>query len=181
MSQTKKKGLLASIPPRVRVAIALAIIAILAVLSFFAPPEKDASNVTGDTLPETVTVTRAVGTLSVNHSIQINNVKITVTQVAEAASFSDDTKRGGIYTVRVGLQEQKMGTQQAPTGIDYSSQARLVLADGQVIRPKLINLPPVVLPNSPQVGYIDFPVSSQVDLASLAFRVGNGETVAFSG
>ncbi len=59
MSQTKKKGLLASIPPRVRVAIALAIIAILAVLSFFAPPEKDATNVTGDTLPETVTVTHA--------------------------------------------------------------------------------------------------------------------------
>lgn len=181
MSQTKKKGPLASIPPRARVAIALAIIAILAVLSFFAPPEKDASNVTGDTLPETVTVTHAVGTLSVNHSIQINNVKITVTQVAEAASFSDDTKHGGVYTVRVGLQEQQMGTEQAPTGIDYPTQARLILSDGQVISPKLVNIPPVVLPNSPKVGYIDFPVSGQVDLSSLAFRMGNGETVAFRG
>ena len=180
MSQTKKKGLLASIPPRARIAIALGIIAILAVLSFFAPPEKDASNVTGDTPPETVTVTHAVSTLSVNHSINYNNVQITVTQVAEAASFSDDSKRGGVYTVRVGLQEKQMGTGQAPIGIDYPSQARLVLANGQVISPKLVDIAPVVLPNSPQVGYIDFPVSSQVDLSSLSFRMGSGGTVVFS-
>lgn len=181
MSQTKKKGLLASIPPRVRVAIALAIIAILAILSFFAPPEKDATNVTGDTLPETVTVTHAVNTLGVNRSIHFNNVQITVTQVAEAASFSDDSKHGGVYTVRVELQAKHMGTGQTPIGIDYASQARLVLADGQVISPKLIDIPPVLLPPSSQVGWIDFPVSRQVDLSSLAFRMGNGGTVVFSG
>jgi hypothetical protein len=179
MSQTKKKGLFASIPPRARVAIALIVIAILAVLSFFGPKEQDASNVTGDTIPVTVTVTNAVGTLNVNHSITINTVQITVTQVAEATSFSDDTKRGGVYTVRVGLEEKQMGTQQAPVGIDYSSQARLVLANGQVISPKLINIAPALLSNTPQDGYIDFPVSSQVDLSSLSFRMGGGKTVAF--
>src|SRR5258706_14318696 len=161
MSQTKKKGLLASIPPRVRIAIALAIIAILAVLSFFAPPEKDASNVTGDTLPVTVTVTHAVSALSVNRSIHLNNVQITVTQVAEAASFSDDTKRGGVYTVRVELQAKHMGTDRTPIGIDYASQARLVRADGQVISPKLGAIPPVLLPPSPQAGWTDFPLSEQ--------------------
>ncbi len=181
MSQTKKKGLFASIPPRVRVAIALAIIAILAVLSFFAPPEKDASNVTGDTLPETVTVTHPVSTLSVNRGIDYNNVHITVTQVAEAASFSDDSKHGGVYTVRVEMQAQNMGKAQAPVGIDYASLARLVLGNGQVISPKLVDIAPVILPNTPQSGYIDFPVASQVDLSSLAFRMGSGDIVVFSG
>ncbi|HZU67154.1 MAG TPA: hypothetical protein VFA09_07740 [Ktedonobacteraceae bacterium] len=181
MSQTKKKGLFASIPPRIRIAIALAIIVILAVLSFFAPPEKDDANVTGDSLPATVTVTHPVGTLTVNRAIDYNNVHITITQVTEAAAFSDDSKHGGIFTVRVAMQEQNMGKTQAPIGIDYASLARLVLDNGQVIAPKLVDIAPVVLPNTPQSGYIDFPVSSQVDLSTLAFRMGNGEMVAFSG
>ena len=180
MSQTKKKGWFASIPPRVRVAIALAVIAILAVLSFFAPPEKDASNVTGDTLPETVTVTHPVSALSVNRGLDYNTVHITITQVAEAASFSDDSKRGGVFTVRVEMQAQNMAKTQVPVGIDYASLARLVLDNGQVIAPKLVSIAPVILPNTPQSGYIDFPVSSQVDLSTLAFRMGSGGMVVFS-
>lgn len=179
MSQPKKKGLFASIPPRTRVALALTVIAILVVFAFFAPKEPDPT-FTGDTEPVTVTVSHPVTTVTVNRGVDYDNVHIMVTQVAEAAAFSDDNKPGGVYTVRVELQAQSSRSQ-APIGIDYASLARLVLAGGQVITPKLVSIAPLVLPHSMQDGYIDFPVASQVDLSLLKLRMGSATMVAFGG
>jgi len=166
--------------PTARVVIALAIIGLAVVLSFFLPGgHEDASNVTGDTVPSTAVVTNFVSTLTVNHSVDFNHVHFTVTRVTQAAAFSDDLKRGGKYTVRVELQARTVNGNQAPVGIDYPALVRLLTPDNQAIAPKLVSIAPLVLPNQSQNGYIDFPVNTQVDLSSLMLRLGSGAMVAF--
>ncbi len=171
----KKRPLLS---PRARVIVALAIIALLVVLAFFLPPEGGSTNVTGDTIPSTPAVTNFVSTMAVNRSVDFNNVHFTITQVTQAAAFSDDRKQAGAYTVRVEMQARSDSNSQA-IGIDYLSLARLLLPGGQAIQPKLISIAPLVVPNQTQSGYIDFPVNTRVDLSSLMLRLGQS-TVAFS-
>ncbi len=177
MSQIQTKRPLLS--RRAKVILALAIILFFVVLSFFAPPEGDSNNVTGDSpVTPTVSITNPVGTLTVNRGVVLNGVHITVTQVQEAAAFSNDHKRGGTYTVRVYVHALNGGL--APVGIDYASQVHLLLPNGQVIAPKYVAVAPVLLPNEQQDGFFDFPVTAQVDLSSLVLRLGNETTVAFA-
>jgi hypothetical protein len=178
MSEVKTKRPLLS--HRAKVILALAVIFILVVLSFFAPPEGDSNNVTGDlAITPTVSIIHPVGTLIVNHSAVLSGVQITVTQVQEALAFSNDRKHGGTFTVRVYVRTLNDG--HMPVGIDYSAQIRLLLPGGQVIAPKYVTVAPVSLPNQKQDGYFDFPVPSQVDLSSLVLRLGNEAMVAFAG
>lgn len=178
MSEVKTKRPLLS--HRAKVILALAVIFILVVLSFFAPPEGDSNNVTGDlAITPTVSIIHPVGTLIVNHSAVLSGVQITVTQVQEALAFSNDRKHGGTFTVRVYVRTLNDG--HMPVGIDYSAQIRLLLPGGQVIAPKYVTVAPVSLPNQKQDGYFDFPVPSQVDLSSLMLRLGNEAMVAFAG
>jgi hypothetical protein len=165
--------------PRARVVVAIAIIAFFVVLSFFLPHEQDSSNVTGDTVASTVTVTNIVSTLTVNRSVDFNKVHLTVTKVSQAAAFSDDPKPAGVYTIRVGMQAKSESGNQAPIGINYPSLVRLQLPDGQAIAPKLVSLAPLVLPTQVQSGYIDFPVNAQADLSSLVLRLGGETIIAF--
>lgn len=166
---------------RVKVILFLVVIAALVVLTLlYAPRERDASNVTGDAIPITVTVTNPLGSMAVNRGVDFQHARITVTQVMQAASFSDDTKRGGNYVVRVELTAQNTGGQQGPIGIDYASQARLKLVDGQVIAPKLVSISPVVLPHTSVSGYIDFAVATPEQLSGMALVLGGSVQVAFA-
>lgn len=177
MAQIKTKRPLLS--HRAKIILALGIILFFVVLSFFLPSEGDSDNVTGDSaVTPTVSITNPVETLTVNRAADVNGIHMTVTHVQEAAAFSDDRKHGGKYTVRVNVHTLNSG--QAPVGIDYSSQVRLILPGGQVIAPKYITIAPVALPNQQQDGFFDFPVTSQVDLPSLALRLDNKTTVAFT-
>jgi|SRR5579884_1282906 hypothetical protein len=168
---------------RMRVALALFIIALAVILTlFFAPHERDSGNVTGDSLPVTVTVTNQVASLNVNHSAVYNTVHFTVTQVTEAKSFSDDLKRGGNYVVRVEMMVQGDANQQAPVGLNYPALVRLQLANGQSIAPKLVNLSPDVLPSKAINGYIDFALSAPIpDLSGMSLQIGSGTTIPFGG
>ncbi len=149
-------------------------------LAFFAPPEGDSSNITADTIPATLTVTNLVASMAVNRGADYNQVHITVTTVQQASKFSDDRKRAGVYTIRVRLIAQTVTGQQSPAGIDYATIARLQLANGQLIAPKLVNMSPSILPNRTYSGFIDFPVDASVTLSSLALRLGSGSSVPFS-
>jgi hypothetical protein len=164
----------------VKILIALAVIAIAVVASFFAPPEGDSNNVTGDQeVTPTVSIINSVGSLMVNRSGVFSGVQVTVTQVQEAKAFSNDRKPAGAYTVRVYVHTLNNG--QTPVGVDYASQVRLELSDGQMIVPKYIAVPPVLLPNQKQDGFFDFPVATQVDLSLLVLRLGTETTVTFTG
>jgi hypothetical protein len=164
-------------PPKVRVALALLIIGFFVVISFFLPSEGDSNNVTGDPVNVTVVVTHPMDSISVNRSVDFNGVHITITQVEEAAKFSDDRKPGGNYVVRVHLQERNTG--QNVVGIDYATLATLRLPGGEEIEPKLVGLSPAVLPNQVETGYIDFPVATPLSLSSLTLRLGDTSGVAF--
>ena len=164
---------------RVGVILAIAIIAFAVVLSFFLPHEQEASTFVGDTTTPSVTVTNLVSTLTVNRSVDFNKVHFTVTKVSQAATFSDDPKPAGVYTIRVEMQATSVSGYQAPTGINFPSLVRLLLPDGQAISPKLVSLAPLVLPTQVQSGYIDFPVNAQADLSSLMLRLGNETIIAF--
>jgi hypothetical protein len=167
--------------PAVRAILTIVFIAIAVVLSFFLPKEQDPNiGLTTDSVSPTVGLTRPVGDMVVNRSIDYRDITIMVTKVEEAGAFSDDHKRAGTYTVRVYIHVQPGDTIQAPVGIDYASLIRLVLPDGQVVSPKLVTVLPVVFPKQAKDGFFDFPVSAQVALSSLALRVGTDTSVAFS-
>lgn len=178
MSQERTKRRLLS--PRAKIFLAIGIILFLVVLVvFFLPPEGgDSSNVTGDSaVTPTVSITNPVGMLTVNRGADFNGVHITVTDVQEATAFSNDRKHAGKYTVRVYVHTVNGG--QAPVGIEYATQMRLLLPDGEVVAPKFVTVSPVVLPNGKQDGFFDFPVMTQVDLPLLVLRLGSSTTVAF--
>ena len=176
MSQVKK--LLKS--RRVRITLALLAIAIAVVLSFFAPKEPDPNiGLTTDPVTPTIGITKPAGTLEVNRGVDFKEVHLTVTKVEEAGAFSDDRKPAGTYTVRVQVHVQASDAVQSPIGIDYASLVHLKLPNGQIISPKLINLPPVVFPKHVDDGYFDFPVTTQVSLSSLMLRLGSDTSVAF--
>ena len=167
---------------RVRITLALLAIAIAVVLSFFAPKEPDPNiGLTTDSVTPTIGITNPAGTLAVNRSVDFREVRLTVTKVEEAGAFSDDRKRAGTYTVRVQVHVQASDAVQSPLGIDYASLVHLRLPNGQIISPKLINLPPVVFPKQANDGYFDFPVTTQVPLSSLMLSLGSDTRVAFSG
>src|SRR5436190_12722435 len=93
--------------PKVRVTLALIIIAIAVVVSFFLPKEPDPNiGLVTDVVTPTVGVTNPVGTLMVNRSVNFRGVRLTVTRVEEAGAFSDDRKPEGMYTVRVYVHTQ---------------------------------------------------------------------------
>src|SRR5262249_32343501 len=175
MSEVKKKRPFLS--RRAKVIAALAVISFFVVLAFFLPSEGDSNNITGDSaITPTVSITNLVATLIVNRSADLNGVRVTIRQVQEAAAFSNDPKHAGIYTVRVYIQAFNRG--QAPVGIDYPAQVRLLLPGGRAVTPKYIAVAPVMLPNQKREGFIDFPVSSQLDLSSLALRLDSNTMVA---
>lgn len=181
MSQSRKKGWLASLSTRTRIILAIAIIAVVTILVVrYAPPEGDANNVTGDTLIATVTVTNLVSTVQVNRSAAYSStITVTVMQATQAKAFSDDHKRTGNYTIRVLVRLQGSSKLAGPLGLDYASLASLVLPTGQTVAPKLVALSPDILPGQMQNGYMDFPVTAQVDLATLKFRLGSQVVVNF--
>jgi|SRR5579859_5381197 len=168
---------------RVRVTLALIVIAIAVVLSFFSPIKEQDPNIglIADPPTPTAAVTNPVGTLQVQRSADFRDVRLTVTTVEEAGKFSDDNKRAGTYTVRVQVHVEPGAAVQSPVRVDYASLVRLVLPGGQVVAPKLLSLLAVVLPDQPQDGYFDFPLMAQVPLSSLTLRLGSDTTVAFSG
>ena len=166
---------------RAKVIIALVVIGMGVVFAiFFAPPEGDSNNITADNIPGTLTVTNLVSSISVNRGADYNHVRITVAGVQQAGKFSDDHKRSGAYTIRVHLTARADAGQQSPVGLNYAAIARLQLASGQLVAPKLVNMSPNVLPGQTYTGFIDFPTDTPVNLSGLALQLGSSSSVSFS-
>lgn len=167
----------------VRVALGVVLLLTLSMLGFFIAyshlPRAGSGNpgTTSDLVTATPVQTHPVAAMTVNRGVDYSGVHITVTQVQEAGSFSDDRKQGGQYTVRVYVHVENRG--QAAVGIDYASQTWLVLPDGSSVASQFVTVAPVILPNSMKDGYFDFPVKTQVALSSLALRLGSGTMLEF--
>ena len=183
MSQQNKAGKPA--PRGVWAALGVILILTLGMLGFFIayshlPRAGSGNNGTvSDLVTPTAVMVHAVETLRVERSADYAGLHITVTQVEEAASFSDDRKNSGAYTLRVHVRAMNGG--QAPVGIDYPSSVRLLLPSGQEITPQLVSIVPVVLPKETQEGFFDFPLSTQVAISLLTLQLGSGTMVRFGG
>ncbi len=159
------------------------------------------SNTTSDLVTPTVIVTNPVSSLTLNCSVIVNGVQITVTQVQQARSFSDVgncdqfpttqcftgaqqagsssdvSNRTGPYTVRVYMQAKNNG--QAPIGIDFSTQAKLLLPGGRTVSPQVMSISPVMMPDTTQSGFFDFPVQNPVSLTALTLHLDAHTVVSF--
>ena len=174
-----------ALPPKARSAIK-AIIAVVAIIVIgtlvvmYGPKEGDTDNVTGD-LPVTPTVgiTNLVSSVDINRGFDYSGVHITLTKAMLATKFSDDRSRGGTYVVRVLVQTKS--SMQGPVGVQYADLTRLILPGGEVIGPKRVSVTPLELPDHPQSGFIDFPVSTQVPLSQLKLQFDNKTVIPFSG
>ncbi len=177
---SKIKNLLKS--SRVRTTLALVVIGIAVIVVLLGGSREADPNIGLGADPETPTVgiTNPVAALTVNRDLVYQHVTITVTSVQEASAFSDDRKQNGAYTVRVQVHVQPGNEIQSPQGFNYLALVRLILPNGEAIAPKLISVLPLIVPQQPQDGYFDFPLTTTVDLSSLTLRVGDAQAIAFS-
>lgn len=182
VQQPRKQSWLATLSPVKRTALGIIIIALAVVLGvLYGPHYTDTNTTTGDAPPQTVTVTKSLGMLNVNRNMVYRGVTITVLNVEQAHSFSDDGKSAYAhvkYVVRVRMHVQAPANQQGAVGIRYGDLAGLVLADGTILKARLSQLSPDVLPGQKQDGFIDFWVNTPLNLSSLTFTL-DGSVIAF--
>jgi hypothetical protein len=182
MSQLQKKSWLASLSPMQRTVLGIVIIALVVALGVIYGPHYDTDNTTtGDSPPPTVTVNGQVGALNVNRSLVYQGVTITVTNVVQAQSFSDDGKSQYAHTkyvLRIYLHVQSSKSQQGPVGLNYTNLSHLVLSDGSQVRSNIAQISPDILPGQDEKGFLDFWTAAPLDLTQLAFAL-DGQTIAF--
>jgi len=131
---------------------------------------------TSESATPTVVTTNLIGTIpNINQRVTVNGIQITVLQAQEAEKFSDIRKHLSAYTVRVYIKTQNNGQQ--PIGVPFTEQTQLIFPDGRTARPQMISVNPIVMPNTTQQGYIDFPSAKPVPLSGLVLLFGNNTTV----
>jgi hypothetical protein len=169
-----------SLPLWANIAITIVVMAaVIALVLRYAQNEGDSNNASGDVPPGEgiATVTGQVDVLSLKHTFIYNDVRIALVQVQEAQSFSDDHKQSGAYTIRINVQTSN--TTQQVVGIPYASLAHLILPDGTLVNPKLVSALSDQLPNNPQTGFFDYPLTKQMPISALKWRFDNLPIVSF--
>ena len=166
---TKKRRLLS---PKMGTIIGIIVIALAAVAVIISGPrEAEHDTLFGDDPTPTVQVTNLLESATINRAIDYQGVHIAFGQVMLATKFSDDNKsvgNVGKYTVRVSMNTSN--NNQTSVGIEYASLMYLVLPNGNKISPKLLSVKASELPGQPQSGFADFPVTEQVNLATLKLQ-----------
>jgi hypothetical protein len=141
------------------------------------PRASVSTNTSSDLVTPTVGATNLVSTLNINHTATVSGLEITVQQARQATSFSDLRKHDSPYIVRVYVQVKNNG--QTAVGIPFASQVKLLLPDGETVKPQLVTVAPTTMPDTTETGYLDFPVQNTVSLSQLALWFDNNTTVSF--
>ena len=166
--QAKKKRF--RLTHKQKVWLAIIVICLGVVSAFFAPPEGDSDNVTGDpaSVPTTV-VTGQVASQTLNHQVTLQGLQVTVTGASIAQKFSDDKQQGGNYTLRIEVFVKNASSQ--PIGYPYAQTVRLVSSNGTSLRSKYISVKPDAMPGSTQTGWIDFPLQQPAPLSTFTLML----------
>lgn len=139
---------------------------------------KDPVSSVGEVATPTVGAINPVARLDLRKEVTVDGIQVTISQVQQAAGFTDQRKTAARYTIRVNVQTQNPGKE--PIGINLSERALLVFPNGKTIKPQLISVAPVTMPKETLVGYMDFPTPDPTDLGTLVLRIDN-VNVPFSG
>jgi hypothetical protein len=156
--------------------LAIIVIGIMVVCAFYAPPEGDVDNITGDlpTAP-TIVATNLTESTQLNHHLTYHGLQITIIDAKLAQKFSDDRKPTGNYTLRVDIFVKNVS--QSVLGVDYASQVCLLNAHGEATMTEFISIKPTSVPGSTQTGSFDFPLAQPAQLSSFSLQLDNGVVI----
>ncbi len=155
----------------------ISVIALFMVYSHF-PPANPAQGTFNDFTTPIATVNNPISALTVNRSITVSGLQLTITRAQQAGSFSDARKHTGRYTVRIYLRVHNPG--QDPMNLDFIHRIHLLLPDGEVIAPQVLAIVPLTMPKASQAGFIDFPIQNTVQLQGVVVRFDSNTTVSFA-
>ncbi|MBA2396895.1 MAG: hypothetical protein H0V70_29590 [Ktedonobacteraceae bacterium] len=156
------------------VASVIAVLAIFMVYSHF-PSANPAQGTFNDFTTPIATANHPVSSVTVDRSVTVSGLQLTITHAQQAGSFSDARKHTGRYTVRVYLQAHNAG--QDPIDVDFIHRIHLILPGGQVIAPQVLAIAPLTMPKASQAGFIDFPLQNIVQLEGTMVRFDAGTLV----
>ncbi len=154
----------------------VSVVALFMVYSHF-PSANPAKGTFSDFTTPIATPNNPISSLTVNRSVTVSGLQVTITKVQQAGSFSDAAKHSGRYTVRVYLVTHDAG--QEPAEVDFVNRMRLLLPDGQAVAPQVLSIYPLTMPKASQVGFIDFPLQNTVPLSGVMVRFDTHTTVPF--
>jgi hypothetical protein len=155
----------------------IGVIALFMIYSHF-PAANPAQGTFNDFSTPIATPNNPISSLTVNRSVTVSGLQLTIMQVQQAGSFSDADKHSGRYTVRVYLKTHNAG--QEPADVDFVNRMRLLLPNGQAIAPQVLTIYPLTMPQASQVGFIDFPLQNTVQLEGVMIRFDTNTTVPFA-
>jgi hypothetical protein len=115
-----------------------------------------------------------LATLNVQRTSLYAGLSITLVSVASAPSFGDDVVRAAAATVRVNVRVHNPTS--GGVAMAYYDIARLLVPQQQPIAPANLNLVGSLAPGATRTGWLDFPISGQIRLASLKLQLGNVAT-----
>ena len=109
-------------------------------------------------------------TAQINAQITYSSVDITILNVQKASSFSDDTDTSSPILVRLNVKEHNPTT--STVYLAYGDNYRLILPDGTSANPGNEHDSGGIDQAVTRTNWIDFSVSSSVDLSKLTLRLG---------
>jgi hypothetical protein len=154
----------------------ISVIVLFMVYSHF-PAANPAKGTFSDFTTPIATPNDPISSLTVNRSVTVSGLQLTITKVQQAGSFSDVSRHSGRYTVRVYLETHNSGEE--PADVDFVGRMRLVLPDGQAVAPQVLSIYPLTMPKASQAGFIDFPLQNTVQLAGVMVRFDSNTSVPF--
>lgn len=111
-------------------------------------------------------------TAQINAQITYSSVDITILNVQKASSFSDDTSTDPNLPVLVRLNVKELNPTTGTVYLSYGDNYRLILPDGTSAIPGNEHDSGGIDQAVTRTNWIDFPVSSSVDLSKLTVRLG---------
>ncbi|HEY5003687.1 MAG TPA: hypothetical protein VII61_11075 [Ktedonobacteraceae bacterium] len=163
-----------------RTTLVVLVVAIIAVIALFMvysqfPSANPAQGTFNDFTTPIATPNNLVSSVTVDRSVTVSGLQLTITRAQQAGSFSDARKHTGRYTVRVYLQTHNPG--QDPIDVDFIHRIHLLLPGGQVVAPQVLAIVPLTMPKASQTGFIDFPLQNIVQLENVMIRFDTNTTV----
>jgi hypothetical protein len=121
--------------------------------------------------PGAGTTQPVITTLHVERTATYAELSFTVLNAQYATTFPNDTVQTGPALVRVNLQVTNKSTDQV--SVIYYDVARLLVPGSKPVAPTNVHLSTGPKPGASEVGWIDFPVTSGVQLYTLKLQLGS--------
>jgi hypothetical protein len=130
---------------------------------------------TGNNTGSNGTVTVPLTTKNINAALTYASVDITILNAQEASSFTDDSNTSSPVLLRLNMKEHN------PTAntifLSYGENFHLILPDGTSVTPASEHDIGAVDQAVTQTSWVDFPLSSSMDISKLTLRLGGANQV----